>query len=52
MQKYERSKQDTPKMSEEKNIAKKFEFNFDLYLGFPENVFLSLSFAPGKMSTL
>ena len=37
---------------ENKNIAKKFEFKFDFYLGFPENVFLSLSYAPGKMFTL
>ena len=37
---------------QKKSIAKKFEFKFEFYLGFPENVFLSLSFAPGKMSTL
>ena len=25
---------------QKKNIAKKFEFKFEFYLGFPENVFL------------
>ena len=34
---------------QKKNIAKKFEFKFEFYLGFPENCFfLSLSFTTEK----
>jgi len=29
---------------QKKNIAKKFEFKFDYYLGFPENVFFKFEF--------
>ena len=29
-----------------KNLAKKFEFKFDFYLGFLENVFLRFEFCP------
>ena len=33
-------KHDTPKKCQKKNIAKRFEFKFEFYLEFTENVFL------------